>query len=58
MNLKPEHVGFALCCMLSAGLVLIAQGTGMLTGKWSVGACILGAAISWAAMKLLEQTGR
>lgn len=50
--MRPHHVALALGAMLCAGLVLIAHGSGALTGKWSVGIFALGTAICWVALEL------
>ena len=55
--MKPHQVALSLCAMLCVGLVLIAHGSGVLTGSWSVGMALLGVAISWIALRLLDQVG-
>lgn len=52
--MKPHHVAVTIAFMLCTGLVLIAHGSGVLTGKWSVGMVITGAAISYVALRLME----
>jgi len=55
--MKPHHVAIALSFLLIAGIVLIAHGAGVLTGRSSVGVAFLGVAISWIALRLLDQVG-
>jgi hypothetical protein len=42
--------------MLAVGIALIAHGTGVISGKWSLGVAIFGAAVSWIALELLDHT--
>ena len=55
--MKPHHCALALCAGLICGIVLIAHGTGVLTGRWSVGVAVLGIAICWVCLELLDHCG-
>ena len=56
--MKPQQqLALVLCAMLATGVALIAYGTGVLTGRWSVGVTVFGAAISWIALELLDHAG-
>ena len=56
MNTNQKYA-LAICAMLATGIALIAYGTGTITGKWSVGVTVFGAAISWIALELLDHAG-
>jgi len=55
--MKPHHVAVTIAFMLCTGLVLIAHGSGVLTGKWSVGMVVLGVAMIWVGLKFTDHTG-
>ncbi len=56
--MNPEtKIALALFAMLFVGLSLIAYGSGILGLKFSVGFTLLGFAVSWAALRLLDNFG-
>lgn len=54
---EQNKLALALLFLLTVGLALIAYGSGIANGRWSIGAVLLGCAVSYAALRLLDTLG-
>ena len=52
--MKPHHLALVLGTTLISGLVMIAHGSGVITGRWSVGIFALGVAVCWVGLELYK----